>query len=165
MKTAAQLPLAFPTFCALWTTYAAAMAHAASAADALAAALDAYLRAGGNYCERPGNIAAFHASCDAAEVYTSAVRAAEPWHFGTIPSFRTGEVVNLGNEELLAFLHDLRGSIVYRSSRDPRDPRRIVSAPVSTDNGIAGFFRSEVRCMTAFGSPRRVPNNAKLGSH
>jgi hypothetical protein len=159
-----QLTLAFPMFCALWTTYTAVMARAASAADALAAALEAYLRAGGNRCERPGNIAAFHASCDAAEVYTAAVRAAEPWHFGTIPSFRTGEIVNLGNEELRAFLHELRGSIVYRSSRDPRDPRRIVSAPVSTDNGIAGFFRSEVRCMARFGSPRRAPSNANPAS-
>lgn len=159
MKTAAQLSLAFPAFCSLWSTYVATMTAAWTAADALAVALETYIRRGGNALERPGNYQAFQDACDRAEAYSAAVRAAEPWHLGTIPTFTTGHVVNLDNREILAFVRELRGTIVYMSRRDANDPRRIVSAPVPTDNGIAGFFRAEVRCMTAFGSPRRIPSD------
>lgn len=141
---------AFAPFCAV-------MLAAAAASDALARAIDRYLRLGGLELHKPGSHQAFQDMCSLAEHYTAATRDAEPWHYGTIPAFTTSHAINLDNRELRAFLRDLQGSIIYRSSRDPQDPRRVVSAPVCTDNGIAGYFRSEVRSMTALGVPRRTP--------
>ena len=132
---------AFPVFVAV-------MLAAAAASDALARAIDRYLRLGGLELHKPGSHQAFQDMCSLAEHYTAATRDAEPWHYGTIPAFTTSHAINLDNRELRAFLRDLQGSIIYRSSRDPQDPRRVVSAPVCTDNGIAGYFRSEVRSMT-----------------
>mgnify|MGYP007100101362 CR=1 FL=1 len=141
---------AFPLFCA-------AMLAAAAASDALAVAIERYLKLGGLDLHRPGSHQAFQDMCSLAEHYTAAVHDAEPWHYGCVPTFTTSHAINLSDAELRAFLHDLRGSIIYISSRDPQDPRRAVSAPVCTDNGIAGYFRSEVRSMTALGVPRRTP--------
>lgn len=141
---------AFPAFVAV-------MLAAASACDALARGLDRYLKLGGLELRRPGSHQAFRDLCCLAAHYTETTRDAEPWHYGTIPAFTASHAVNLDNRELRAFLRDLQGSIVYRSSRDPQDPRRVVSTPVCTDNGIAGFFRSEIRSMTALGVPRRTP--------
>lgn len=143
----------------IWADYVDIMADAAGAADCLATKLEAFVRRGASL-GAPGGVDAFHAACLAAGRYRRAVDAAAPWHFGTIPTFTEGHVVNLGADELRAFARELRGGIIYAVQRDQDDPRRAVSAPVSTDNGIAGFFRAEVRAMAAFGTPRRTPEAA-----
>jgi hypothetical protein len=127
-----------------WFVYEAAMVAARDAALALADTLEAYIR--------HDSTRMFHAACDAATNYWSKVKAAQPYHFGAIPMFRDGHVVNSDADQLLAFVRELRGSErpIVRREGD-----RVYSTMAFADNGIAGFFLTEVAAMRQFGSPRR----------
>lgn len=128
---------------ATWDAYVTAMEAARTAALTLADTLEKYLR---NPDRR------FHEACVAADRYRGAMIVAEQYHFGAIPFFGSGHIINEEPEALLAFMRDIRGS---ENPMIILDGERTISKMRYADNGIAGFFALEVRSMRRFGSPRR----------
>jgi hypothetical protein len=139
----------------LFFEYVALMQAAERAALALADVLEGYLR----HYEGKKSWRYFDAACNAAAAYTLAIGAAAPWHFGVIRGFTTGHVINCNADEILAMVRELRGSAVPRTVVGS-DGRK-VCAFIYEDDGIAGFFRGEVRAMRRFRSPRRVPEDRR----
>jgi len=141
---------------ALWSAYIDMMTKAEHAALALADALEVYLRRGLHrdiHCS-------FDDACRAADTYFSAIRRAEPYHCGTVRSYYSGHVINLTADELLEAMRELRGTAVCHRVTHPDGTCTMV--PQFADDGIAGFFRQEVKSMEPFGSPRRTPTNKEL---
>ena len=133
---------------ATWVAYVMVMDTARVVSLALADALERYLR--------KDTFATFDAACNAADRYRGAMLEAQPYHFGVMPIFHSGFVINDTPEQLLAMMRELRGSekplVIVQGNR-------AWSAMHYADNGIAGYFAGEVKAMTRFGSPRRTVSN------
>ncbi len=128
------------------------MAAASSAALTLADAIEKYLQKGG--ADADWN-SMFQPACVAADEYLGAVRAAEPYHFGTIPWISSSHIINLDNDELLTVMRELRGQLRSLVIGDPDGVRTAMLVP--SEDGVAGFFAGEVRSMRRYGRPRRTP--------
>lgn len=130
---------------ATWVAYVMTMDAARVVCLALADALERYLR--------KDTFATFDAACNAADRYRGAMIEAHPYHFGAMPIFHSGFVINDTPEQLLAMVRELRGSekplVIVQGNR-------AWSVMYYADNGIAGYFAGEVKAMTQFGSPRRA---------
>lgn len=131
----------------MWRRYVEVMKRAEHAALNLADALERYLR-------KSERMDIFQCACDLTYRYTEAMRAAEPYHFGTMPNFGDSSIWNLDPMDLLAFIRDLRGAATPHTVRRGR---RAHAGFRYQDDGVAGFFRIEVRSMRRFGVPRRNP--------
>jgi hypothetical protein len=138
----------------IWTDYVAVMTAAESAALTFADALERYLRKG----VHSGSFRLFDDACRAADGYRGAIRRAEPYHCSVIPSWYSGHIINSSEDELIDVMRELRGTAVYH--RVMRADGSITMVPRYADNGIAGFFRLEVKAMEPFGSPRCQPMQA-----
>lgn len=136
-----------------WTRYEQTMLDAKAAALALADALERYARRCQGF---PGEY--FQAACQAADEYQAATRKAQPYHFGCLPHFNSGWVVNSEAEDLLSAIRELRGSAVPVSVRAWTWPmvRTAVAYRYERD-GVAGFYDVELASMRPFGSSRRDP--------
>jgi hypothetical protein len=141
---------------ALWTAYVTTMEAAKKAALTLADALETYLRRGFHRDIHPS----FDDACRAADGYFGAIRRAEPFHWGTMPSYYSGHVINSNADELIDVMRELRGTAIYHRMTHADGSSTMV--PREADNGVAGFFRQEVKSMEPFGSPRRTPTKEEL---
>ncbi len=121
------------------------MSAAGSAALTLADAIEAYLRKGGGDVDWNR---AFQPACDAANQYLGAIRAAEPYHFGTIPRISSSHIINLSNDELLCVMRELRGQLRSLVVGAPNGVRTAILVP--SEDGAAGFFALEVQSMRRF---------------
>ncbi len=139
------------TKASIWEMYVRLMRAASQAALDFADALEAYLHRGVD--APPGR--AFDKACATAAIYSAAVAEAQPYHFGLIPSHGAGLVINASADELLEVMRELRGTAISRSVRGPDG--RAVAGFVYADDGIAGYFRVELRSMRLFKRPRRDP--------
>jgi hypothetical protein len=143
---------------ALWSAYVKAMEAASDAALVLANALEIYLRKGVHRDVHPS----FDYACQAADSYMGAARRAEPFHCGTIRTYYSGHVINLTADELLDVVRELRGTAVYH--REAKHDGSSTMFFRYADDGIAGFFRQEVKSMEPFGSPRRTPTKEEISN-
>lgn len=142
----------------VWAIYTNTMRVAEQAALSFADALELYLRKG---VHSPG-FRYLDAACAAANMYMTALRRAEPFHVGALPEYCQGHVINWSEDEMLAAMRELRGTAVYRRLTHPDGSSKMV--PRYADDGIAGFFRQEVKSMKPFGSPRRMPTKEELAN-
>lgn len=129
-----------------WAAYVAAMTTAEEAALTFADALERYLRAGSSPFHH------FDEACRCADAYRYAATQAAEYHFGTVAIYGSGHVVNCDANELLSIVRELRGSSIPVTVRGNG---RTLAGYRYADDGIAGFYRVEVRSMRRFGKPRR----------
>jgi hypothetical protein len=136
----------------IWADYVAVMRAAEDAALAFADALERYLRKGVHAHPFRG----LDAACRAANAYSVAIDRAKPYHCGVIPAWYSGHVINSSEDELISVMRELRGTAVYHRVMHVDGASTMV--PRYADDGIAGFFRQELKAMEPFGSPRRTPS-------
>lgn len=134
-----------------WTAYVAIMRGAEKAALDFADAAERFLRHENTAWWQPY----YGDACRAAERYHAAVQRAEPFHFGTIRAVTASDVLNANAAELLAMVRAIRGTPVPVTLTG-EDGRRLAAFRYA-DDGLAGFFRLEVRSMRRYGAPRRDP--------
>lgn len=142
----------------IWANYVAVMRAAEDATLAFADALERYLRKG----VHSGSFRIFDDACRAADGYRGAVRRAEPYHCGVIPEWYSGHIINSTEDELIAVMRELRGAAIYQREERPNGVTTMVFR--YADDGVAGFFRQELRAMEPFGSPRRTPTKEESNS-
>ena len=135
----------------IWDEYVVLMGAARDAANALANTLEVYLRKG----VHTNSFRLFDDACRAADAYRGALRRAEPYHFGTMPQWYSGHIINSSEDELIDAMRELRGTAVYHRVTHPDGTSTM--EPRYARNGVAGFFELEVAAMKPFGSPRRMP--------
>jgi hypothetical protein len=152
-----QLALSFATISSIvarsadWARFEAAMLAAEAACLAFANALEVYLRKGGN---EVAHNPAFQATCAAADACGAAILAAEEFHFASIPYCSGSLVYNLDTADLLALMRELRGSAIPVSTTAGSRTRSSIEY---AEDGMAGFYRCELRSMRPFGTPRKRP--------
>lgn len=136
---------------ALWKSYEAAMLALAAASEELVKALTIYLRggyAGDVWCSTE----TFYEMVCVCARYAAARRAAEPYHFATIPAAPCP--VNHDALQLLGILRAIRGEEVILARRIGD---RYVCADVRFVGGVADWVAIELQSMRRFRSPRRNP--------
>jgi len=139
---------------AVWADYERIMLAARDAARSLADAFEDYARR-----VNRDYVGSWLETVRLAEHrYADAMRAADGYHFASMPRFG-GYGINASAEELLAAARELRGTAIPVTIEGP-EGRRCATFRYG-DDGIAGFFHMELRSMRKFGSPRRMPSKGE----